>query len=706
MTLLVTDDGGATDTTTVTVNVSDPTANLSAPVGGALGETLTFDASGSSAPGSSIVEYAFDRETDGSYEQAGSASTYETNFTSAGEYGVGVRVTDEFGTTANDTETVIVSAPPSANATANESPINVSEPVEFDATGSTDDRAAIQSYEWDVDGDGSYERSGEQITEQFATGGTKTVGVRVTDDSRLTDTATTTVVVNEFPTASISVSPTSPTTADTVSVDASGSSDSDGSIASYDWTLGDGATASGETASHSYADDGTYTIELTVTDDDGATDTASTEVTVGNDAPTADLSVSSTSVTTGETVNIGASGSSDSDGSIASYDWTFGDGAAASGETASHSYADDGTYTIEVTVTDDDGDTDTASTDVSVSNSVPSADLSVSSTSVTTGETVGVDASGSSDSDGSIASYDWTFGDGATASGETASHSYADDGTYTIELTVTDDDGDTNTDSTDVSVSNRAPSASISASSTSVDTGDTIDFDASGSSDQDGSTASYDWTFGDGTSATGSYPSHSYSDGGTYTVTVTVTDDDGATDSASLTVDVDDSEITSGWDKYIDTDPEASTSLQYNSDSWQYDIDLDGSGGGGELMVGTTGGQVDLSGVDRVEVDWELEYGGRGAANFGIDPDLNEIYDQNVDDGNVERSLQYKNTGGFSRQTDSLDTSGISGTRHIGVGLEASSDIDYDHRLFVYSIKGYDGNGNLVFEVIVPDAAE
>lgn len=62
------------------------------------------------------------------------------------------------------------------------------------------------------------------------------------------------------------------------------------------------------------------------------------------------------------------------------------------------------------------------------------------------------DAGGSSDSDGSIASYDWTFGDGATATGAATSHTYAAGGTYTVTMTVTDDGGATDADAQDVTV--------------------------------------------------------------------------------------------------------------------------------------------------------------------------------------------------------------------------------------------------------------
>ncbi len=75
--------------------------------------------------------------------------------------------------------------------------------------------------------------------------------------------------------------------------DGSGSSDSDGSIASYDWTFGDGSGGSGQTVSHTYAEGGTYTVTLTVTDDEGATDSSSQDVTVDEPA-SGDITLSAT----------------------------------------------------------------------------------------------------------------------------------------------------------------------------------------------------------------------------------------------------------------------------------------------------------------------------------------------------------------------------------------------------------------------------
>ena len=128
----------------------------------------------------------------------------------------------------------------------------------------------------------------------------------------------------------------------TCSFDASTSTDSDGTITSYSWTFSDGGNASGVSAARTFASAGTYTIELTVTDNRGGTATLSQDITVstGNVAPTSAFSITCTDLS----CSFDGSGSFDSDGTIVAYEWSFGDGADSTGLTTTHAYPGTGTY--------------------------------------------------------------------------------------------------------------------------------------------------------------------------------------------------------------------------------------------------------------------------------------------------------------------------------------------------------------------------
>ena len=116
----------------------------------------------------------------------------------------------------------------------------------------------------------------------YALGGyTFSFGPVFDSDAWLVETVGTTE--NAPPSASFSYSPTNPGTVEVVDFDASGSSDPDGSIQSYEWDFGDGTTGSGEVTTYSYSNPDTYTVTLTVTDDEGATDTTTETITVESD---------------------------------------------------------------------------------------------------------------------------------------------------------------------------------------------------------------------------------------------------------------------------------------------------------------------------------------------------------------------------------------------------------------------------------------
>lgn len=257
---------------------------------------------------------------------------------------------------------------------------------------------------------------------------------------------------NVAPTASFATNVTEGQAPLGVSFDASASTDTDGAIASYTWSFGDGQNGEGVSGTHIYMEEGTYTVILTVVDDAGALATASQVITVTapeNQSPTAAFSATPDSGEPPLNVMFNASESEDTDGTISSYEWDFGDGSAhESGVAVVHTYTSSGSYEAILTVTDNAEEADTLTHTITVNspgNSIPTAsfttDQPLNVAYASPPVTVDFDASSSSDTDGTIASYNWIFGDGETATGVTASHTYDTSGKFTIILTVIDDQG-------------------------------------------------------------------------------------------------------------------------------------------------------------------------------------------------------------------------------------------------------------------------
>jgi PKD repeat protein len=139
-------------------------------------------------------------------------------------------------------------------------------------------------------------------------------------------------------------------------------------LISYEWDFGDRTNATGVITTHSYDDNGTYTVTLTITDDEGLSDIDSQDVTVLNRPPVVSLTESASTVFTSEVIYFNASESYDLDGVIVTYFWDFGDGTNATGVTVDHAYEYNGTYTITLTATDDDGVSASKSADKTVLN--------------------------------------------------------------------------------------------------------------------------------------------------------------------------------------------------------------------------------------------------------------------------------------------------------------------------------------------------
>ncbi|MGA1864609.1 MAG: PKD domain-containing protein, partial [bacterium] len=223
-----------------------------------------------------------------------------------------------------------------------------------------------------------------------------------------------------------------------ISFSSAGSGDVNGDPITYNWNFGDGATSSSANPSHTYAQNGTYTVTLTL-NDGSSNDSDTATVTVSDIDPVVNFSATPTSGEAPLTVNFTATATS-YDG-ITSYSWSFGDGGTDDGGSPRHTFTASGTYTVSLNVTEQDGDratnTKTNYILVSVSNTPPTAEANGPYTG-TEGQAISFSSAGSGDVNGDPITYNWNFGDGATSSSANPSHTYSQNGTYTVTLTLND----------------------------------------------------------------------------------------------------------------------------------------------------------------------------------------------------------------------------------------------------------------------------
>lgn len=247
------------------------------------------------------------------------------------------------------------SEPPHAQFTASAQGAAHPRAFSFNASGTTDD-GSIASYAWNF-GDGGA-ASGVAPEHAYQTTGWRWVSLTVTDDTGLQDSAGQWVWVdNALPVAAFDAAPLSGESPLKVDVDASASADPDGSIGTVAWQFGDGSSASGVQNSHTYEYPGVYSLQLTVTDNDGGVSSAFKTVTVsGQHAPLAAFTMTPQSGSTPLDVTLDATGSTDPDGALLNYAWDFGDDSPpGSGAVVHHTFEKGGSFKVTLTVTGSSG---------------------------------------------------------------------------------------------------------------------------------------------------------------------------------------------------------------------------------------------------------------------------------------------------------------------------------------------------------------
>ena len=303
-----------------------------------------------------------------------------------------------------------------------------------------------------------------------------------------------------------------------------------------------------------------------------------------NNAPTANANGAYSS-TIDSQVNFSSVGSTDSDGSIASYSWNFGDGTTSTLANPSHTYTAANTYNVSLTVTDNEGATNTASTTATITDggtttppsnvpNVCASENSITSGNLTPGDAaclgnaqtiwLGIaDISGhnsvkirTAHGTGDLSVYydnnNWPTGtnndDGVSTNAGNNECIYITGGSsYWGNLKVTNSNGtasilvefDTAGCGSDNGGGNQnnAPVANANGAYSGTEN-IAVSFSSAGSSDSEGPIASYSWNFGDGNTSTLANPTHTYAAANTYNVTLTVTDSDGTTASSSTTATI------------------------------------------------------------------------------------------------------------------------------------------------------------------------
>lgn len=278
-------------------------------------------------------------------------------------------------------------------------------------------------------GDGAPPSNLQNPTHQFATDGSYQVSLTSQTNMGCTNTLTQNVWVNNTPTVNLSANEVCEggVTQFTNSTDPQ-----DATVVTWLWDLGDGNTLNTLDGNQIYATSGTFNITLTATTDSGCVATNASQAIV-HPYPTPQFSVSDDEGCSPHPV-LFQDLSTISYGTLAQWDWNFGDGGTGSNNLVSYTYADSGYYDVTLTVTSAFGCTSTASfADLIRVIKTPIArfDRNPAEGAVITMLDPRIQFTNTSLY---AQNYTWAFGDGATSTAINPSHTYPDSGNYVVVM--------------------------------------------------------------------------------------------------------------------------------------------------------------------------------------------------------------------------------------------------------------------------------
>ncbi|MEW6086684.1 MAG: PKD domain-containing protein [bacterium] len=491
-----------------------------------------------------VENYQWDFDGDGIFDYLSTTSgAISYIYQNVKTYKATVKVTDTDGATAIDSVIVTVSgSAPKAKASANPGQGVIPLTVNLSASGTSDPDGFITLYQWDFNRDGIFDwnsvLSGD-ASWTYLEKGTYNPGLKVTDNSGLSDSSYCTVIVNQSPPkAQASANPASGNAPLNVNFNGTGS-DIDGNIVKYEWDFGDGNTWNSDSSgitSYIYDSPGVYNAVFKATDNEGGYATASIVINVfppGKPYASASASPDSGPVP----LNVSFTGTGlDPDGQIVRYEWDFGDGNSLSLNTtgvANHTYDSLGNYTALFKITDNDGLYSTANILIKA-QSKPVGFIQANTIQGNAPLEISFKYFGT-DPDGTIKNYELDFeGDDTfdffSTTAVNVSHIYQNGGAYNPVLKVTDNDGYFNTTSLNIACNRTFPVVKLTACPQKGNSPLPVVFRAE-ASDQDGFINLYEWDFnGDDVYDTSSaFDSlvYVYDSAGDYKSKVRVTDNDG-----------------------------------------------------------------------------------------------------------------------------------------------------------------------------------
>ena len=238
--------------------------------------------------------------------------------------------------------------------------VHEGEPIFLSAAGSTDPDGDPLEYRWDIDGDGTWDtdwRTDPEIHMIWEDDDIITMAVEVTDGEYFDATSTVVTILDLSPTAEFIWSPEPQDEGEPVTFTDMSTSDPD-EIVSWTWDFAGSWTSSDQNPTFTFIDDGLFDVTLTVTDDDGSTDSITHQVTIDNVAPTVSIDSMISPVTfilPGDRLEFMGS-FIDPGSDTHTIEWDWGDGKTNSDSLVqNHAYADIGSYIITLTIVDDDG---------------------------------------------------------------------------------------------------------------------------------------------------------------------------------------------------------------------------------------------------------------------------------------------------------------------------------------------------------------